>query len=182
MNECDPVIALNDHQSVLDKCTLLNGLTSSEMHAFLNRVQIESFQPGEEILTEGKQYQGLWIGLSGVCEVVKKGAKKDSRLALLEPGSVFGEMSFFDEVTHSASVRAVDHVETIRVLRDQYDDLCALCPSSAQKISVNIVRILADRLRRMDEWTCALVEERGDGVHHKEWQEFRSKLYTGLFE
>lgn len=182
MQDCDPEVTISKFQGVLERCSLLSGLNMLEMHAVLRRVRLEGFAPGREILTEGNQYHGVWIVLQGKCEVVKHGHRQDSRLAILEPGGVFGEMSFLHAVAHSASVRAIDPTETLRLMREQYDDLCQDSPSAAQKIAVNIVRVLSDRLRRMDEWTCDLVEKQTDGQRHKEWQDFRSKLYTNLFE
>ena len=74
-------------------------------------MQFEDFRPGEEILTEGLTYHSLWIILSGRCEVVKSSnGGKPHRLAVLEPGCVFGEMSFLDTAPHSASVRTLSDV------------------------------------------------------------------------
>ncbi|SFJ30860.1 Crp/Fnr family transcriptional regulator [Planctomicrobium piriforme] len=182
MTQRDPIETIGKFNDVFERCTLLSGLTSEEMLAFLRRVQFEGFTSGDEILTEGNQYHGVWILLRGTCEVIKHGPKRDSRLATLEPGNVFGEMSFFHPVGHSATVRAVDHVETMRLMLDGYEQLRQDCPTAAHKIALNIIRILSDRLRRMDEWTCELVERNSDGHGYKEWQEFRSKLYTNLFE
>lgn len=173
---------LEKFQAELERCSLLSGFTTAELTAFLDRAIFESFGQGEEILTEGKLYQGIWLIVSGRCEVVKRGPQRDSRLAILEPGHVFGEMSFLQAVPHSASVRALDRVETVRLMRQQYEELRECCPSAAHRIAANIVRVLSDRLRKMDEWTCELVEKECDGRRHEEWKEFRSKLYTDLFE
>ncbi|WP_437202646.1 cyclic nucleotide-binding domain-containing protein [Planctomicrobium sp. SH664] len=170
------------YQQQIARSPLLQGFTPDELRAFTERSQMEGFTPGHEILTEGNLYQGIWVLLEGTCEVVKRGPHRDSRLAVLEPGAVFGEMSFLQASTHSASVRAVDRVETLRLMRGQYDKLVEACPSAAMKIAANLVRILSDRLRRMDEWTCELVEHECDHRRHQEWQEFRSKLYTNLYE
>jgi len=182
MPDRDPVETITRFQAVLERCALLNGLNHEEMYAFLQRVRFEGFTPGDGILTEGNHYHSLWIVLSGTCEVVKHGHRKDSRLAILEPGNIFGEMSFLHACPHSASVLAVDHVETMRLMREEFDDLYNDCPPAGQKLAVNIVRVLSDRLRRMDEWTCELVEKDADTERHKEWQDFRSKLYTNMFE
>jgi len=182
MIERDPVEIITRFQNVLERCSLLTGLNHDEMSAVLRRVRFEGFTPGDGILTEGKQYHGLWVVLSGTCEVVKHGHRTESRLAILEPGHVFGEMSFLHSVAHSASVMAVDHVETMRLMREEYDDLSSDHPSAALKLAINIIHVLSDRLRRMDEWTCELVEKGTDTQRHMEWQDFRSKLYTNLFE
>lgn len=166
----------------IERCLLLNGFSREELDAFLSRVQPESFPAGAEILTEGKSYHGVWVLARGRCEVVKHGPHKDNRLAVLEPGNVFGEMSFLEAAPHSASVRALDNVETVRLMRDQFDELSAACPSAARKIAVNIVKVLSERLRKMDQWTCELVDQTHNNHRRQEWQDFRSKLYNGLFE
>lgn len=169
-------------QPQLERCSILQGFEEPELRAFLERVLYEGFPAGQDILTEGKEYQGLWIVLRGKCEVMKQGRHRESRLAVLEPGNAFGEMSFLQTVPHSATVRSMTEVETMRLMRDRYEDLRQACPSAAHKIALNIIRIVADRLRRMDEWTCELVERDHDKRKHAEWQEFRSRLYTELFD
>ncbi len=182
MQTPDPVGTIEKFSRVFENCGLLQGLTHDELLACVRHMRTEGFSAGEEILTEGKQYHGLWILLNGTCEVIKRGPQRDSRLATLEPGSVFGEMSFLHPVPHSASVRAVDRVETIRLLKEPYEQLMKDFPAAAQKLNVNIIRILSDRLRKMDEWTAELVERNNNGTDHKEWQDFRSKLYANLFD
>jgi CRP/FNR family transcriptional regulator, cyclic AMP receptor protein len=168
-------------QTELERCPILQGFDDTELLSFLERVQHEDFPAGQDILTEGKAYRGLWVLLKGKCEVIKQGRSRESRLAILEPGHVFGEMSFFEPVPHSATVRSMTEVETIRLLPEQYQDLLDTCPTAAHAITVNVIRILSDRLRRMDDWTCELVEKECDRRKYHEWQDFRAKLYTEMF-
>jgi CRP-like cAMP-binding protein len=164
--------------SLLRQCPILEGLSDVELQIFLNRVLSEDFPAGEEILTEGLRYHSLWILVSGEVEVLKKGHHRLSRLATLGPGNVFGEMSFLDGTSHSATVKARVPCQTIRLMHDAYEDLRQVHPEIAHRISLNLVRILSDRLRHMDAWTCELVEKECDEKRHDEWQQFRSKLYA----
>lgn len=182
MAQHDPREAFQRHEEVLKKCSLLRDLSCEEMLVLLQKSQFEDFGAEEEILTEGHLDHSIWVVLRGSCEVVKHGQKRDNRLALVEPGHVFGEMSFFDTVPHSASVRAVDKVETIRLSRENYAELAATHSEIAQKVAVNIVRVLSERLRRMDEWICELVERENGRQYVQEWQEFRSRLHANLFD
>ena len=98
---------------------------------------------------------------------------------ILEPGGVFGEISFFDAAPHSASVRAMSEVEVMRLTREKYDLLCEIGMGAACKIAVSTIGVVAERLRRMDAWVRDLVEQPEVAVHHKEeWKEFRAKLYA----
>ncbi|REJ82636.1 MAG: cyclic nucleotide-binding domain-containing protein [Planctomycetota bacterium] len=174
---------MSEHGTILQlkKCVLLQDMNSDELDAVFRLTESEDFAAGEEILTEGLAYQSLWIIVTGRCEVVKSGnGLEPNRLAELEEGAVFGEMSFFEKAPHSASVRALSDVSTMRLTRRRFEDLRKNCPAAADKIACNLVNILSTRLRRMDEWTCQLVEGNCSERQQGEWQEFRAKLYSGL--
>lgn len=156
-------------------------MTPDELDVVFRLMRSEAFAAGSDILTEGLTYQGLWVLVSGRCEVVKGPlGKKSNRLAVLESGAVFGEMSFLESAPHSASVRALSDVNTMRLVREGYEQLRSECPSAADKIARSLILVLSARLRRMDEWTCGLVQNSGNERQHDEWQQFRAKLYAGL--
>jgi CRP/FNR family transcriptional regulator, cyclic AMP receptor protein len=162
------------------QCPLFSDLTPAELAEVRHRLVSEVYPKDDVILREGKSFQVLWIIVRGECEVFKTiKPAVEQRLTVLDPGSVFGEMSFFQPAPHSASVRALSEVEVMRLSRQEFERLQETSPSAVHKMLVNAVKILAERLRRMDTWTCELVE-RPDGPsdHRKEWRDFRSKLYT----
>lgn len=166
---------------ILETCSLFESMTAEELDAVFRLMRSESFAAGTDILSEGLSYQGLWVLSSGRCEVVKGAAGgHGSRLAVLEAGAVFGEMSFLETAPHSASVRALTDVDTMRLTRDGFEQLCSHCPPASHKIARSLVLVLSARLRRMDEWTCGLVQKSGNERHHDEWHDFRAKLYGGL--
>lgn len=173
-------ISLEAPKSWERQCPLFWDMNPDELAEVRHRLNSEVYPKDEVILREGKTFQVLWIIARGECEVykmVKPGVEQ--RLTVLDTGSIFGEMSFFQPAPHSASVRALTEVEVMRLSREEFETLQETSPSAVQKMLVNSVKILAERLRRMDDWTCELFE-RPDGPnnHRKEWRDFRSKLYT----
>ena len=174
---------MSDHSPILTLtcCPLFEAMSPDELDAVFALMQSEEFAAGSDILTEGNTYSSLWVIISGRCEVVK-GACGDeaNRLAVLETGAVFGEMSFLETAPHSASIRAMTDVDTMRLTRDAYEQLRKNSPAAADKIARSLILILSARLRRMDEWTCGLVQKNGNEKQHAEWHECRAKLYGGL--
>lgn len=162
------------------ECPIFHDMTPDECRNVLELFETETFPMGETILREGLSIQILWIIVRGRCEVVKSTAGGGDRvLACLEQGSVFGEMSFFRSAPHSASVRAMTDVEVLRLSRQSYDQLQKNCPSAAFKIASNTAVVLAERLRRMDEFTGDMIDGgSGNANQREEWQQFRAKLYT----
>lgn len=168
-----------NHSALLEQCLLLQSLAHSDLEVVVDKLCYEDFAAGDEVLTEGLIYHGLWILLEGRCEVVRGlGTKHPSQLAVLEPGAVFGEMSFLTDQPHSATVRALSVIRTARITKDNFVKLEASHPSIAQRIINCVARVMADRLRKMDEWICQLVERDKQHSHQGEWREFRAKLYS----
>lgn len=161
------------------RCCIFEDMTLDEQERVLALFEHERYPAGETILREGKSIQILWIIVSGTCEVVKTRDDHERVLATLEPGALFGEMSFFHPAPHSASVRAVTEVEVLRLSRERYNELLTDAPLAAYKIVSNTAAVLAERLRKMDDWVYRLVDgSDSNGVHKEEWHEFRAKLYS----
>jgi CRP/FNR family transcriptional regulator, cyclic AMP receptor protein len=78
----------------------------------------------------------------------------------------------------SANVRALTDVDTVRLSPEAFQTLKQRNLAAVYGITANLVHLLSERLRRMDTWTCELVEQTEDDRRHDEWQEFQSKLYT----
>jgi len=168
-----------DTDSVLMRSPLFRDLNSYERSELLERLDQDHHATGAAVISEGDSQRSVWLILQGHCEVVKSRPEREPhRLAELEVGAVFGEMSFFSPAPHSATVRALSELKTLRLRREQYDSLRGGCTSAAEKIAANIAIVIADRLRKMDEWTCGLVEQPDTIRHRDEWQNFRAKLYT----
>ena len=174
--------AIETFQAALMKCQILDGLSPEELQELGEHVRLEAFEKGEDILTEGHIYQGLWVILHGSCDVLKCSDQSGNVLATLEPGNVFGEMSFFEGSPHSATIRCCEDVTTLCLKKEDYDQVSRALPKIAEKIAINIVGILSARLRKMDEWTCKLVATEENRGHHEEWQEFRARLYSDIFD
>ena len=166
--------------SKLGEFPVFSGLTQKELELLAQRVSFDTVPRTLTILEHGNEVQALWILARGQCEVFRPDANgKEQRLATLETGSVFGEMSFFDPAPHSASVRAISDVDVIWLTRRAFDDLEDSAPALTQKIATNTGRILSQRLRMMDDWICELLQRSESSEEHRqEWQSFRSKLYT----
>lgn len=170
-------IAASD--SNLASCPLLAGMTAEERQQVLDLMEHLDYPANETILREGKTVQFLWILARGRCRVMKSmKSGGDQELAVLEPGAVFGEMSFIHPGPHSASICTLTDVEVLRLSRRQFEELEQTGSKAASKIVLNTASVLVERLRQMDEWVCGLIERPGADGYREEWKEFRAKLYS----
>jgi cAMP-dependent protein kinase regulator len=172
-------------ERVLDVTRLIPLLAACKLEdrdAFEQLVERKSFEAGDEILAEGETDQALWMILEGTCEVMKHGnGHEEQKLAVLEAGSVFGEMSFLKRAPHSATVRALTPVEVARLTPEAFDRLRQNSPAAAFCIVMNLVNLLSDRLRSVDERICEILDGDGADLQRREWHDFRARLFAGDF-
>lgn len=162
----------------LNQCAAFAQLSSAECKILAPFLIRDSVSAGETILTIGHTTQALWVIREGQCEVIRPTTNGSSTvLATLEQCSVFGEMSFFDGAPHSASVKAKTDASFYWLPREAFDALEIENPQLTHRITLYVVRIIADRLRKMDAWVSSTVEN-PDAVYKKEWHEFRAKLFS----
>lgn len=172
--------------SELRKLPLFKNLNETECRQIIEIVKPVSFQAGDLVIKQGESSRNLWILLAGVCEVTKKldTTRLDSgivTLALLEPPSHFGEMSFFNPAPHSADVRARSDVHLIKISHADYQDLISEGVWAVYKVAYNVIQGLADRMRRMDDWVTELMHSDHPEVSHiPEWSNFRDKMLNRL--
>jgi len=108
----------------------------------------ESFEavqhgPGEVIVREGDQGDAAFIIESGACEVLKGG----TRIRVMGPGEVFGEMAILSPGARTATVKTLEESVLRRVsaaiLRAELDSMKPWMGA--------LVRTLADRFREREE-------------------------------
>jgi CRP-like cAMP-binding protein len=177
---------------VLRKLPLFRNLNETECRQIAEICRLVQFKPGDCVLKFGDSSQHLWVLLEGRCEVVKPRDPDDPygeglKLNTLEPYSIFGEMSFFHKAPHSANVKAETTLKLLCIERCDYEDLIRDGAWGAYKLAFNAVEILAERLRRMDDWVAELTRAQPaapsaaspvtDG-HGSEWSNFRDRLFA----
>jgi CRP-like cAMP-binding protein len=164
---------------MLHEIPLFENFTDEECDQVANMATAETYRPGQVVLRQGTTSRNLWIVLHGECEVVRvpEGNHREVLLATLGKGQNFGEMSFFHEAPHSASVRAKTDVKLLRITRADYDRMAhENCPA-AYKLAFNTVESLADRVRRLNDMVVQLTAAKDPpATHSKEWENFRANL------
>jgi len=68
--------------------------------------ELREFEDGEIIVREGEETREMFVIDSGQVEIRKEVGGHDVRLALLERGAFFGEMSLLEGLPRSATARA----------------------------------------------------------------------------
>jgi CRP-like cAMP-binding protein len=111
------------------------------------------YPAGSMVIREGETDRALYVVTEGTLEVLTPDprGRAPRRVAMIDTGSVLGEMSFFDGRPRSASIHAVTDSELLRLSLERFEVLAAREPALARAVLFDLGRILAARLRQTSE-------------------------------
>lgn len=102
---------------------------------------------GSVIFQEGQSGSEMFIIESGSVEIAHRYGPQEKRLALLEAGDFFGEMSVLEDLPRSATARAVSDCRLLPIDASTFDQMLRDYP----EVAVRMLRKLSHRLRQHEE-------------------------------
>ena len=142
----------------LSEHPLLKGLARDDIDHIEAISQRQQFSAGEVVFGEGEPGDSVYLIMRGVAAVtVALSSGMSHRVAVLGPGTSFGEFALLEEAPRSASVEAQEQLTCWRIpiagLLDRSRNNVALRSAIVEEIA----RDLASRLRRANVEIAALV-------------------------
>jgi glutaminase len=128
--------------SHLKEQALLAGLTDEEVDSLASLGIPRSYRAGERIVAADEPASSLYFLLTGMVSVK---LPSGVRLASLDQGMEFGEMSLLDE-RRSADVWADTNVSCLELPIEEFDRFRRDHPRIAERVARNLAGILAKRL------------------------------------
>jgi len=133
--------------SLLKSTLLFRHLNDRELEEISELAEETTLRRGDVVFAEGAEPDHLYIVVSGRIAIANRSVDgRESMVALMEPGDLFGEMGLFDQFGRSAEARALEPSKVVSIpytpIRQHYDD--------RPEALWSVVRLLAGRLRSMD--------------------------------
>jgi CRP-like cAMP-binding protein len=137
----DPVV-------LLAKTEFFGEFTDAELRALADASSRLHLVRGDLVFAEGVEADRLYVTVSGRIAIANKSVDgRESVVALMEAGDLFGEMGLLDGLPRSAEARAL---ETSELLVIDYEPVKAQLDAAPERLW-GVVRLLAGRLRTTDE-------------------------------
>lgn len=137
-----------DQGQLLARAELFSALDAEVLAAVSTSTRTLAFNRNDVVFAEGEPAEDLYVVRSGRVAIAKRSPEgRESVVALMEEGDVFGEMSLFDGDGRSAEARALDRCEVVAV---PYAALRAALEQHPRALWA-VVSLMARRLRATDE-------------------------------
>jgi CRP/FNR family transcriptional regulator/CRP/FNR family cyclic AMP-dependent transcriptional regulator len=127
----------------LSRISLLRDVSPDDLHQISRSMRRRSFHRGEVIFHLGDPGDTLHLIRQGrVKVVVPSESGEEVVLAILGQGDCFGELALLDGGPRSATVIAMEPVETLVLGRKDFLDFVKTRMEMAEKLVVNLARII----------------------------------------
>lgn len=136
----------------LRSLSIFKGLGSQELGYLLQSFHTRTYHEGEALFVEGDIGRALFIVETGKVELTKRGQDgKAQVLAVLGPGSFFGEMALLEQLPRSASAHAAERSSLLLLYRAKLDEMLHSHPRIGIAIMTHLARLLSSRLRKTSQ-------------------------------
>lgn len=137
----------------LRKVTAFSELDDDEIGAFASAMTVEEHGDGHVFIREGdgrrSMMDAVWLLLSGVVRVTRKGDPRKAVSRDLSPGELFGLIALVDHGPRTATCTAVGRVQAAALNRAAFDHLLHSNAELACKFQIVVARQLAHDFQRL---------------------------------
>ena len=132
---------------LLKNVVLFKDLSIRELAMVNSLMHERQYLADEIIFDEGEEGQGLFLVLTGRIKIVLP-ASANELLLELGPGAFFGEVALLDQSLRTAQARAIEDSDIAVLFRAEFLSLLETHSNIASRISYQLARVLAARLRQ----------------------------------
>ncbi len=137
----------NPRLKLLKNVVLFKDLSMRQLEMVDSLMHVRSYLADEVIFDEGEEGQGLFLVLSGRVKITLP-ADQNNVLIELGPGAFFGEVALLDQSVRTAQARAIEDSKIVALFRAEFYTLLETHSEIASRISFQLARVLAARLRQ----------------------------------
>ena len=130
----------------LRQVSIFAHLEPERLQHLTSKLRPRRYQRGEVIFHEDDPGDRMHIIVEGSVKIsVTSEDGREKNIALFKPGECFGEMALLDGSRRSASATALEALETLVLMRDDFLDFLTGHP----QVAADITNLLAQRLRNV---------------------------------
>ncbi|KAK6154114.1 hypothetical protein DH2020_013753 [Rehmannia glutinosa] len=136
------------YKSYVENIALFKDCSSEFINQIVTRVHEEFFLPGEVIMEQGNVVDQLYFVCHGILEEVGIGADGlEETVSLLEPNSLFGEISILCNIPQPYTVRVCELCRLLRIDKQSFSNILEIYFHDGRKVLTNLLEGKESNLR-----------------------------------
>lgn len=144
---------------LLRETDLFRSLEHGVQDELASRVMYRAFDVGERLIEAGRPGRALLILLRGGAEVYAREGGSRLRVAALEAGEIFGELTFFTpDAPRTADVVGTSPGVVAVISFELYQELARRSPAAGTAIEKAVLSTLASRLEETNRTMAQLMD------------------------
>lgn len=133
---------LKDEVGMLKRVPLFSGVEPSKLKLLAFTSDRVSYNAGQTLFHQGDEGDAAYVILSGTADILVNSDSGQIKVAELEPNAIVGEIAILCDVSRTATVKATERLEALRIRKDHFLRMLKENP----EMTIEIVKVLADRL------------------------------------
>ncbi len=133
---------------ILGEVPLFKGMGKNLLRKLLTDLIEKKYATGDVVFHEGDNGKALYVVLQGSVKIIKKSHSSDKTLAVLGPGSHFGELALIDHCCRYATAVAERESQLLIMYKSYFDDLIRGNSAISSRILLNLVETLSNYIHR----------------------------------
>jgi CRP/FNR family transcriptional regulator, cyclic AMP receptor protein len=145
---------LKDEIDFLSTVPVFDLLSAREKKKICSLLHVRNFSKDEVVFRQDDPGVGLYIVREGKCEVYCEYSDLScKRIAVMNTGDFFGEMSLLNDSPRSATIVAVTETKLLGLFRHDLLELMDSSPHLGLNLVYRLAQIVAERLRLINDFS-----------------------------
>ena len=136
------------HLHTLSDVPLFTGMAKKLLRKLLIDLIEKKYTAGDIIFHEGESGKAVYVVLEGSVKIIKKSNSESKTLAVLGPGSHFGELALIGQCSRFATAVAEKDSLLLIMYKSYFDDLIRGNSAISSRILLNLAGILSNYIHR----------------------------------
>jgi len=155
-------MSIHAEVDLLRKVPLFASIDTAKLKLLAFTSERLTFAQGAVLFREGERGDSAYLILSGKVEVAVNSPKGPVTVAMIKEHNIVGEMALLGDIPRTATLTALEPVESLRIRKDQFFQLLRDMP----QMTLEIMRELAVRLNNANrELSAAHARLRDAGLY-----------------
>jgi CRP-like cAMP-binding protein len=144
---------LKDEVDLLRSIPMLANLPANKLKLLAFASDRVSYAQGDTLFHQGDDADAAYIVISGCADVLVSpdGEADPTAVAQLGPNSVIGDMAILCDIPRTATIRACENLDALKIHKDHMLDMMKESPALALAVLKEIVQRLAKTTQDLSE-------------------------------